>query len=109
MAILYTEHGLQLTFGMLGGHRVPLTTFLGVGGAIELVGGLLLLLGAYTRIIAFLLCGQMATAFFKVHFPHGPNPLQNEGERAVLYCFVFLYLVFAGGGALSIDRAMGRS
>jgi putative oxidoreductase len=51
----------------------------------------------------------MAIAYFRVHFPHGPNPLLNEGERAILYCFVFFYLVFAGGGVVSMDRLMGRS
>jgi putative oxidoreductase len=108
-ASLYVEHGLQLTFGLFGGHRLPLNTFAGAGGIIELVGGGLLVIGLYTRIVAFFLSGQMAIAYFRVHFPHGPNPLLNEGERAILYCFVFFYLVFAGGGVVSMDRLMGRS
>ncbi len=109
VAAIYLEHGLQLVFGMFGGHAMRLTSFAGIGGLIMLIGGSFLLVGLYTRIAAFVLCGEMAVAYFKVHYPHGPNPLTNEGERAVLYCFVFLYFVFAGGGALSLDRAMGRS
>lgn len=108
-AALYTEHGLQLLFGLFGGHRQPVTSFLGFGGLLEVVGGLLLLLGLYTRVVAFILCGQMAVAFFRVHLPHGPNPLRNDGELSVLYCVTFLYLIFAGGGTLSVDRAIGRS
>lgn len=109
VAGLYAEHGLQLTFGVLGGHRVPINSFRGIGGVIELVGGALLVVGLYTRLVAFLLSGQMAVAYFRVHFPRGPNPLMNDGERAVLYCFVFLYFIFAGGGWLSVDRLFGRS
>ena len=99
-------HGLQITFGLFGGHRTSLETFLGIGGVIELLGGLLIVLGLFTRPVAFLLCGQMAIAYFKVHAPHGPVPLQNlnQGELAVLYCFIYLYFVFAGSGAISVDR-----
>jgi putative oxidoreductase len=106
---LYTEHGLQLTFGLFGGHRFPLTSFTGIGGLLEVIGGVLLILGAFTRPVALVLCGEMAVAYFRVHAPHGTNPLQNSGELAVLYCFLFLYLIFAGGGTISVDRFRGRN
>ena len=75
-------------------------------GVIEIVGGILLLIGVYTRIIAFILAGDMAVAYFLVHFPHSFFPAVNGGDAAVLYCFTFLYLVFAGGGPWSLDNAL---
>lgn len=72
-------------------------------GVIEMAGGFLLLIGFFTRFAAFILSGQMAVAYFMVHAPHGFWPIVNQGELAVIYCFVFLYLAVAGGGPLSID------
>lgn len=106
---LYGAHGLQLTFGALGGHRVPPTSITGIGGLLEVIGGALLIVGLFTRFTAFILSGEMAVAYFRVHAPHGPNPLLNEGELSILYCVLFLYFVFAGAGPISADRAMGRS
>ena len=83
----------------------PMTPLLYVQGAIEVVGGILLLIGAYTRPVAFILAGDMAVAYFMAHFPRSFFPAMNAGDAAVLYCFVFLYIVFAGGGAWSVDRA----
>jgi putative oxidoreductase len=107
---LFICHGLQKVFGMLGGHRMPvnamLTTLPGIGGFLELIGGALIIMGLFTRPTAFILCGEMAVAYFKVHFPGGATPLQNHGELAVLDCFVFFYLMFAGGGAISLDRLL---
>lgn len=78
-------------------------------GIIETFGGLLLLLGLLTRPVAFILCGEMAVAYFMMHEPHGFWPLKNGGEPPVLYCFIFLYLVLAGGGAWSVDRLLNRT
>ncbi len=79
-----------------------------VAGVLEFFGGLVLLLGLFTRPVAFILAGQMAVAYFMAHAPQGFWPLQNRGELAALYCFVFLYLAAAGGGPWSLDRLWRR-
>ncbi len=79
-----------------------------VAGVIELVGGGFLMLGLFTRPTAFLLSGLMAVAYFMAHAPQGFLPIVNKGELAVLYCFVFFYLFFAGGGAWSLDRLIWK-
>jgi putative oxidoreductase len=86
------------------------TSFMGLVGLFELVFGLLVLVGAFTRIAAFLLSGQMAVAYFMAHAPQGNvlSPMLNQGEGAVLYCFIFLLLAAAGGGAWSVDAARRR-
>jgi len=104
VALLFLEHGLQKYFGFPSAGP-PMTPLLYVQGAIEVVGGILLLIGAYTRPVAFILAGDMAVAYFMAHFPRSFFPAMNAGDAAVLYCFVFLYIVFAGGGACSVDRA----
>jgi putative oxidoreductase len=106
-ALLFLEHGLAKYFGFPTAGP-PMNALLYVQGAIEIVGGALLALGLYTRLVAFILAGNMAVAYFMVHFPKSFFPLANGGDAAVLYCFVFLYLLFAGGGAWSVDRAMNR-
>ena len=80
----------------------------GVAGLMELVGGVLLILGLFTRPVAFLLSGEMAFAYFIAHAPAGFWPIQNRGELAALYSFVFLYLAAAGGGSWSIDSVLRR-
>ena len=103
---VFVEHGTQKLFGLphakfpMPAHLPPL--FL-AGGIIETFGGFLLLLGLLARPVAFILCGEMAVVYFMMHAPHGLWPLQNGGEPPVLYCFIFLYLVFAGGGAWSVE------
>ena len=82
---------------------LQLTSLLGLAGVLELVGGLLVLVGLLTRPAAFVLSGEMAVAYFMAHAPEGPWPLLNEGELAIVYCFAFLYFAVAGGGAWSID------
>jgi len=77
-------------------------------GFLELVGGLLILLGLFTAPVAFILSGEMAVAYFMVHYPRGFFPNTNGGELAVLYCFLFLYLASAGGGSVSLDTLMRR-
>ncbi len=103
----FSCHGAQKLFGMFGGHTAHAGSLPWVAGILETVGGLLIILGLFTRPVAFILCGEMAFAYFTVHFPHARLPIQNGGEPAVLYCFIFLYLVAAGAGSLSID-AMRR-
>ena len=82
-------------------------SLLGLAGVLELFGGVLFLIGLFTRPVAFVLCGFMAAAYFIGHASQGQPllPLLNQGELAVLYCFVFLYFVFAGAGAWSVDAA----
>jgi putative oxidoreductase len=104
VALLFLEHGLQKYFGFPSAGP-PMTSLLYVQGVIEIVGGILLLVGAYTRVVAFILAGDTAFAYFMAHFPRSFFPAVNGGDAAVLFCFVFLYLLFAGGGPWSIDRA----
>jgi putative oxidoreductase len=102
--LLYGEHGTQKLLNWPGGHgAVPLASFMGFAGALELVGGALILLGLFTRPTAFILCGQMAVAYFMAHAPKDFFPAVNGGDPAILFCFLFLYLVFAGGGPWSLD------
>jgi putative oxidoreductase len=114
LAFTFTCHGLQKVFGLLGGMdhqgaKAALSSLPWVGGVLELVGGLLLLGGLLTRPVAFVLCGEMAYAYFFIHGKRGGLPIQNGGELAVVYCFVFLYLVAAGAGPISLDRLLRRS
>jgi putative oxidoreductase len=106
-ALLLIEHATAKLFhfphvAMFDG--VTLTSLFGVAGIIELVGGLLLLVGLFTPIVAFILSGEMAVAYFMVHAPQGFFPLLNMGEGAILYCFAFLYLAAAGAGSWSVDH-----
>ncbi len=104
-ALLFIEHGLQKYFGFPSAGP-PMNTLLYVQGAIEIIGGILLLVGAFTRPVAFILAGDMAVAYFMAHFSRSFFPAMNSGDAAVLFCFVFFYLFFAGGGAWSVDRAV---
>jgi putative oxidoreductase len=99
-------HGLQKLFGLLGGKQVELMSLMGLAGVIELFGGLLILVGLFTRPVAFVISGFAAVAYFMAHAPQGFWPLLNKGELAVVYCFVFLYLSAAGGGEWSLDRLL---
>jgi putative oxidoreductase len=89
---------------------VQLTSLVGLAGVLELVGGALLVVGLFTRIAAFVLSGEMAVAYFMAHASKGDPllPLLNQGEPAVLFCFIFLFLAAAGAGAWSIDSSRGR-
>jgi putative oxidoreductase len=84
-------------------------TQMGIAGLLETVGGLLIVVGLFTRPVSFILAGEMAVAYFQVHHPQSFFPTVNNGVPAVLYCFIFLYFVFAGGGAWSVDAAIARS
>jgi putative oxidoreductase len=110
----FSLHGLQKFlgfFGGMGGHgaTAPVFSLLWTAGVLETFGGLLIILGLFTRCVAFLLAGEMAVAYFRVHQPRGLWPIQNGGELAVLYCFVFLYLCTAGPGPWSLDRLFRKS
>ena len=105
-AFLFMEHGANKLFGFLASpHAVlpPLFSLMGLAGILEFFGGLAVLIGLFTRPVAFILSGQMAVAYFMVHASGGFWPLENKGELAALYAFVFLYLAKAGGGAWSLD------
>ncbi len=110
-AFLFMAHGSQKLFALPPGQqmRPVLLSMAGIGGILEFFGGLLLLIGLFTRPIAFLLSGMMAVAYFLYHAPQGFLPLLNRGELAALYCFLFFYIFFAGGGEWSFDnRWRGR-
>jgi putative oxidoreductase len=105
-ALLFLAHGTGKLFGFPDiGFQAELFSLVGVSAVLELVGGILLVLGLFTRPVAFILSGEMAVAYFMAHAPQGFFPIVNQGELAVLYCFVFLYFVFAGAGAWSVDSA----
>jgi putative oxidoreductase len=110
-AFLFMEHGGQKLFNFPPSahpmsHLPPLML---TAGVLEFFGGLLLLLGVFTRPVAFILAGEMAVGYFIAHAPHDFWPLRNMGELAVIYCFVFLYLAAAGGGPWSLERLWQRS
>lgn len=107
---LFIQHGMQKWFSFPAPSPQPmeLMSKMGVAGTLELVGGAMIILGLFTRPVAFVLSGLMAFAYFLAHAPQGFWPLVNRGELAVLYCFVFLYFSAAGGGAWSLDHAMRR-
>ena len=104
VALLFLQHGLSKAFGFPDAGPPSLNALLIVAAALEIVGSLMLVFGAYTRIVAFILSGEMAIAYFMAHAPRSFYPIANGGEGAILFCFVFLYLAFAGGGPLSLDR-----
>jgi putative oxidoreductase len=106
-AFLFMEHGSMKLLGYpqpMG--DIPLLSLMGVAGTLELVGGFMILIGIFTRPVAFILSGEMAFAYFMAHAPNGFWPVLNHGEPAVLYCFIFLYLTAAGGGNWSVDRLL---
>jgi putative oxidoreductase len=104
VALLFAEHGLQKLFGLLGGSRMPLLSEFGLAGVIELTAGVMVAFGVFPRWAALVASGEMAVAYFTQHAPQGFWPVQNHGELAVLYCFVFLYIAARGGGKLTVTR-----
>jgi putative oxidoreductase len=108
--LLFACHGAQKLFGILGGvgtqpgATVPLFSLLGLAGVIEFFGGLLIALGVLTSIAAFIASGEMAFAYFMQHAPKGFWPIQNKGELAVLFCFLFLYIAANGAGIWGLGR-----
>jgi putative oxidoreductase len=109
----FSLHGFQKLFGFFGGMggsgaTAAFGSLPWVAGVLETFGGVVLLAGLFTRPVAFILCGQMAVAYFRAHSPKGFWPIANGGELAVLYCFIFLYLAIAGGGPVSLDRIVRK-
>ena len=108
--LLFIHPGAMKLLGWFGGMPagVPMTPLLYLAGVIELVGGTLIMVGLFTRPVAFLASGEMAFAYFMGHFPHGFWPIQNHGEPAVLLCFIFLFLSASGPGPFSLDHLIRR-
>jgi putative oxidoreductase len=107
-ALIFIPHGTQKLFGFPAppaSGLPPVLSLLGIGAVLELVGGLFILIGLWTRPVAFILAGEMAVAYWWFHFPRNFYPVLNGGDASILYCFVFLLLVFTGAGALSVDGA----
>ena len=110
-AFTYITHGTQKLFAMpLAQPRPPveLMSQMGLAGVLEVFGGTLILLGLFTRPVAFILSGQMAVAYFQAHFPRSFWPVLNGGEPAVLFCFLYLYFAAAGPGPWSLDAMLSR-
>ena len=107
VGLLFLEHGTQKLLGFPASPNPgpALLSLMGIQGIIELVGGILIVLGLFTRPVAFILCGDMAVAYFMSHFPNSFFPITNRGDAAILYCFIFLYLAAAGGGTWSLDAS----
>src|SRR4051812_41979244 len=107
--LLFLSHGLVKLFGFPPGAQPgqqQLLTMFGIGGIIEFAAGLLIALGLFTRVAAFVAAGEMAVAYWMFHAPKGFYPAVNGGDAAILYCFLFLYFVAAGPGALALDNRM---
>ena len=114
VGLMFAQHGAQKLFGWLGGMgqdggSAPFLSLMFFAGFVEFFGGLLVAIGFCTSEAAFLASGQMAVAYFLRHAPQGFVPIQNRGELAVVYCFVFLYIAAHGSGTLSIDSIFGKS
>src|SRR5580658_3348698 len=111
VALLFLQHGLSKYFGFPAPSPASFQVMglLGLAGAIEIVASVLVAVGLFTRVAAFIASGEMAVAYFMVHFPKSFFPLINGGDAAVLYCFVFLFIALEGPGPWSIDAARSRS
>jgi putative oxidoreductase len=109
-ALIFLLHGSQKLLGIPPSENMPaFLSFMWIGGFLELAGGLLLLVGLFTRAAAFVVSGEMAVAYWMFHAPRNLFPTLNGGDAAILYCFVFLYFVFAGPGPWSIDALWRRA
>lgn len=106
--LMFAQHGAQKLFGLLGG-QVQTDPIMILAGIIEFVGGLLIALGLFTSPVAFVASGEMAVAYFWKHFPSGFWPIENQGELAALYCFVFLYIAARGGGRYALGGRRVRA
>jgi putative oxidoreductase len=111
--LLFVSFGTMKLFGYPPGPAemppLKILSQMGIGGILEFVGGLMIVLGLFTRPVAFVLAGEMAVAYFQFHQPQAFWPTSNNGIPAILYCFLFLYLMFAGPGSWSVDGLIARS
>lgn len=105
IGLLYACHGAQKLFGVLGGQVMTGKPLMLVAGVVEFGGGVLVAVGLFARVAALFASGEMAVAYFTAHFPRGFWPIENQGEPAVVYCFVFLFIAAHGAGKLSLSRA----
>jgi putative oxidoreductase len=111
---LYMQHGVQKLFGLLGDPSRPAMptpapfSLFWIAGVLETFGGALIVLGLFTRPVAFILSGEMAVAYFMMHLPRGFFPIRNGGEVVVLFCFIYLFLFVNGGGPYSVDAIRKR-
>jgi len=105
VGLLFVCHGGQKIFGWFGGPAVPLGSLFGLAGILEIVLGALVTIGLFTSYAAFIASGEMAVAYFIGHFPKSFWPLENAGEPAILFCFVFLYMATQSSGIWSVDAA----
>ena len=110
--LLFFAHGTAKLLGfpqmeMFAG--LQLFSLMGLSGVLELVGGALLVIGLFSRLTAFILSGEMAIAYFMVHAPQNFHPMINQGEAAILFCFIFLYIAAAGPGPWSVDASRGKA
>ncbi len=104
---LFACHGAQKLFGVLGGHKVYGNHLMTVAGVVEFVGGVMIALGLFAGWAAFVAAGEMAVGYFIVHVHRGTWPIQNAGELAVVYCFLFLFIASRGSGPYGVDRGAG--
>lgn len=105
--LLFMQHGAQKLFGMFGGNQVELISQMGLAGVLEFFGGLLIVLGLFTRPTAVILVIEMLWAYFQAHMPQGGAPIENGGELALLYALIFAFFAAHGPGPASVDRKMG--
>ena len=108
VGLLFLSHGAQKLFGWFGGQAVPHPSMLGTAAVLELLLGLLITIGLLSSYAAFIASGEMAVAYFMSHHPQSFWPIENGGELAVLFCFIFLWMATRGSGAWSVDAALGR-
>jgi putative oxidoreductase len=108
--LLVLQHGLSKFFGWpAAAPGESLGALMIIAAILETIGALLIIAGIFTRVTAFVLAGFMAAAYFMAHAPQGFFPIQNQGELAIMYCFVFLFLAAAGGGTYSVDASRGQA
>lgn len=106
--LLFAVHGAQKLLGVLGGQQVPIMSQFGLASVIEIVGGLMIAAGVFASLAAFVASGEMAVAYFQVHAPKAVWPVQNGGELAMLFCFLFLYVAARGNGTWSVQGGKKR-